>query len=71
MPVLAKGARGEHFGDEVESCAMNIGPISVESHDGTVIKALEEMDFRVEAVQLWRRGEDVVEFDLVPSYLHP
>ena len=54
IKLLSEGARGKHFGDEVESSAVNIDPRSVESHDGRVIQILEEVYFGIKPLQLLR-----------------
>lgn len=69
--LLAKGAGGEEFADEVEGAVVRVDPGGVELHDGWVVEVLEEVDLRVEPLQLHRRVEHVVELHLVPRHLHP
>lgn len=71
MILLAEGARGEEFADEVEGAAIRINPGGVELHDGGVVEVLEEVNLGVEPLQLHWRVEHVIELHLVPCHLHP
>lgn len=47
-----------------------VGPGRVEPHDGAVAEGLEQVDLAVEALQLRRAAQEVVQLHLVPRHLH-
>lgn len=71
MLLLSEGAGGEELSDEVEGSPVGIDPRSVELDDGLMIEILQEVNLRVESLQLIRRAENIVELHLAPSHLHP
>ena len=68
--VLSQSPGSEQLGDEVESSSVDINPGGVEPNDGVVTECAEEMNLRVESLQIIRWSEHFIELYLVPCHFH-
>ena len=66
--TLSQGTRSEHFGDEVEGGVAGINPRRVKLDNGIMVKGAKQVNLGIEALQLLRGAEHVIQVALIPCY---
>ncbi len=67
---LPQGSRGEELCDEIDCVGLLVQPGVVECHDILVLQLFKDPNLCKQAVTVLLGGYEVVDTDLVPSYLH-
>lgn len=68
---LSKGARSEHFSHKVDISICCINPRCVKFHYVSVLQRLEEVNFTVKPLEIFRALQKIIQFNLIPSNFNP
>lgn len=69
--LLSKSTGGEHLCHKINVPVCRINPGSVEFHYVVVFQGLEQMNFTVQPLQLFRTLQEIIKLHLVPGYFNP